>query len=72
MLARQDTQALGEIAHRINGAARMVGQSALATEATKLEVAARLKQLDRLTELSQTVQALMDSTTREIRLWLDE
>jgi CheY-like chemotaxis protein len=72
VLARQDTQALVEIAHRINGAARMVGQSALATEATKLEVAARLKQLDRLAELSQTVQALMDSTTREIGLWLDE
>ena len=71
-LARQDTQALVETAHRIKGAARMVGQQALATEAAQLEAAARLKQLDRLDELGQTVQALMDSIRGEMELWLDE
>ncbi len=71
-LARQDTQALVETAHRIKGAARMVGQQALAEEAARLEAAARLKQLDRLGELSQTVQALMDSIRGETGLWLDE
>ncbi|MGY3944069.1 ATP-binding protein [Aeromonas tecta] len=71
-LARQDTQALVETAHRIKGAARMVGQLALATEAAQLEAAARLKQLDRLDELSQAVQGLMDAITGEIGLWLDE
>lgn len=71
-LARQDSQALVEIAHRIKGAARMVGQSALAAEAAQLEAAARLKQLDRLAELSQTVLVLMDGITREIGSWLDE
>ncbi|MNJ66408.1 hypothetical protein D3C77_624830 [compost metagenome] len=50
----------------------MVGQQALAEEAARLEAAARLKQLDRLGELSQTVQALMDSIRGETRLWLDE
>ncbi len=71
-LARQDTYALVETAHRIKGAARMVGQQALAEEAARLEAAARLKQLDELTELSQTVLALMNSITCEIGLWLDE
>ncbi|MEG0008867.1 MAG: transporter substrate-binding domain-containing protein [Aeromonas sp.] len=71
-LARQDTQALVETAHRIKGAARMVGQVALATEAAELEAAARLKQLNKLDELSRTVQVLMDGITREIGLWLDE
>ncbi|MFM1643202.1 ATP-binding protein [Aeromonas salmonicida] len=71
-LARQDTYALVETAHRIKGAARMVGQLPLAEEAARLEAAARLKQLEELTELSQTVQALMNSITREIGLWLDE
>ncbi|MNR59617.1 hypothetical protein D3C85_1809130 [compost metagenome] len=50
----------------------MVGQQALATEAAQLEAAARLKQLDRLDELGQTVQALMDSIRGEMELWLDE
>ena len=60
------------IAHRITGAARMVGQSALAAEAAQLEVAARQNQLDRIIELSQRVQTLMDSISREIGFWLDE
>ncbi|MCR3969423.1 MULTISPECIES: Hpt domain-containing protein [Aeromonas] len=72
VLARQDTQALVGIAHRITGAARMVGQSALAAEAAQLEVAARQNQLDRIIELSQRVQTLMDSISREIGFWLDE
>ncbi|MGL4356521.1 MAG: ATP-binding protein [Aeromonas popoffii] len=71
-VACQDTHALVETAHRIKGAARMVGQLALAEEAARLEAAARLKQLEELTELSQRVQALMNSITREIGLWLDE
>ena len=71
-LARQDTYALVETAHRIKGAARMVGQQALAEEAARLEAAARLKQLDELSELSQTVLALMKAITGEIGLWLDE
>ncbi|MDF2412202.1 transporter substrate-binding domain-containing protein [Aeromonas sp. 1HA1] len=71
-VACQDTHALVETAHRIKGAARMVGQLALAEEAARLEAAARLKQLEELTELSQTVLALMNSITREIGLWLDE
>ncbi|WP_429130218.1 ATP-binding protein [Aeromonas media] len=72
VLARQDTQALVGIAHSITGAARMVGQSALAAEAAQLEVAARQNQLDRIIELSQRVQTLMDSISREIGFWLDE
>lgn len=50
----------------------MVGQQALAEEAARLEAAARLKQLDELSELSQTVLALMKVITGEIGLWLDE
>ncbi|WP_336583916.1 response regulator [Aeromonas caviae] len=71
-LASQDTQALVETAHRIKGAARMVGQQALAEEAARLEAAARLKQLDKLDDLARAVQALMDSIRVETGLWLDE
>ena len=71
-LAVRNGDALLEVGHRIKGAARMVGQQALATEAAQLEAAARLKQLDRLDELGQTVQALMDSIRGETGLWLDE
>ncbi|WP_324062729.1 transporter substrate-binding domain-containing protein [Aeromonas caviae] len=71
-LASQDTQALVETAHRIKGAARMVGQQALAEEAARLEAAARLKQLDKLDDLARAVQALMDSIRGETGLWLDE
>ncbi|WP_349921156.1 ATP-binding protein [Aeromonas veronii] len=71
-LARQDTQGLVEIAHRIKGAARMVGLSTLATEAAQLETVARLKQLDRLAQLCQRVETLMNGITGDIGLWLDE
>ena len=71
-LGRQDTQGLVEIAHRIKGAARMVGLSTLAMEAAQLEAAARLKQMDRLAQLFQRVDTLMNGITGDIGLWLDE
>jgi signal transduction histidine kinase/CheY-like chemotaxis protein len=71
-LACQDTRSLVETAHRIKGAARMVGLQALATQATELESAARLKQMDRLDKLVGGVQVLMTAIAHDIGLWLHE
>lgn len=71
-LVCQDTSTLLETAHRIKGAARMVGLQTLASEAARLESAARLKQLDELDELAATVQALMTTIAHDIGLWLNE
>ncbi|PJG59319.1 ATP-binding protein [Aeromonas cavernicola] len=71
-LASRDALALVETAHRIKGAARMVGLDELATHAAKLESAARLKQMDKLDELAFAVQQLINAITHEIGLWLDE
>ena len=71
-LAQQDTQMLLDTAHRIKGAASIVGLSALAAQAARLESAARFRQMDELDALSQTLQVLMHATTREIGTWLDE
>ena len=62
-LASQDTQALVETAHH-QGAARMVGQQALAEEAARLRRRPDWKQLDKLDDLARAVQALMDSHQR--------
>ncbi|WP_033136259.1 ATP-binding protein [Aeromonas finlandensis] len=67
-----DTQELVEIAHRIKGAARMVGEVPLAEQAARLESAARLKQLGELDSLGQGVQAIMNRIEQEMGLWLDE
>lgn len=71
-LASHDFGALVETAHRIKGAARMVGLQELASEAARLESVARLKQLDELDELTGKVQLLMTAIAHDIGLWLDE
>ena len=71
-LTCHDTQALVETAHRIKGAARMVGLQELAAQAARLESAARLKQTEELEELVCGVQVLMNAISHEIGLWLDE
>ncbi|EKP0306480.1 transporter substrate-binding domain-containing protein [Aeromonas veronii] len=71
-LACHDFNALVETAHRIKGAARMVGLHELACQAARLESAARLKQLDELEALTGTVQQLMTAIAHDIGLWLDE
>jgi hypothetical protein len=50
----------------------MVGLQALATQATELESAARLKQMDRLDKLVGGVQVLMTAIAHDIGLWLHE
>ncbi|WP_052446025.1 ATP-binding protein [Aeromonas fluvialis] len=71
-LTCHDFGALVETAHRIKGAARMVGLQELASQAARLESVARLKQLDELDELIGTVQLLMTAIAHDIGLWLDE
>ncbi|WP_421206027.1 ATP-binding protein [Aeromonas sp. 601027] len=71
-LACHDFNVLVETAHRIKGAARMVGLQELATQAARLESAARLKQLEELDELTGKVQLLMTAIAHDIGLWLDE
>lgn len=71
-LACHDNQALLETAHRIKGTALMVGQQELAVQATKLESAVKLKQMDRLDILAGEVQKLMNIHANIIGLWLDE
>ena len=71
-LACHDFSVLVETAHRIKGAARMVGLQELATQAARLESAARLKQLEELDELTSKVQLLMTAIAHDIGLWLDE
>ena len=71
-LACHDTQALVETAHRIKGAARMVGLQELAMQAARLESAARLKQTEALEALVGGVQVLMNAISHEVGLWLDE
>ncbi|MGL6399236.1 ATP-binding protein [Aeromonas veronii] len=67
-----DASALVETAHRIKGAARMVGLEELASQAAMLESAARLKRLDEIDDLVSTVQRLMTAIAHDIGLWLDE
>ena len=71
-LAVRNGDALLEIAHRIKGAARMVGECALAEQAELLESAARLKQLDEFAVLGQEVDLLINRVTYETGLWLNE
>ncbi len=71
-LSSEDSQELVEIAHRIKGAARMVGELSLAEQAAQLESAARLKQLSELALLTQRVEEQMNNIEREMGLWLDE
>jgi len=71
-LSSDDSQELVEIAHRIKGAARMVGELSLAEQAAQLESAARLKQLSELALLTQRVEEQMNNIEREMGLWLDE
>ncbi|WP_241462261.1 ATP-binding protein [Aeromonas finlandensis] len=71
-LAACDEAAVLEIAHRIKGAARMVGECALAEQAEQLENAARFKQLDVLAVLGQEVDLLINQVTYETGLWLNE
>jgi len=71
-LASSDSLELVELAHRIKGAARMVGETALAEQAAQLETAARLKQVGELELLTQKVEEQMNSIEREMGLWLDE
>lgn len=71
-LASHNMSALEETAHRIKGAARMVRFQALATQAARLESAARLKQQGELGELASAVQVLMATIAYDIGLWLDE
>ncbi|MCF3099282.1 transporter substrate-binding domain-containing protein [Aeromonas australiensis] len=71
-LACHDFGALVETAHRIKGAARMVGLQELASQAARLESAARLKQLEELDELTSKVQLLMTAIAHDMGLWLDE
>lgn len=67
-----DSQELVEIAHRIKGAARMVGELFLAEQAAQLESAARLKQLSELELLAQRVEEQMSNIEYEMGLWLYE
>ena len=67
-----DSQEMVEIAHRIKGAARMIGEQQLAEQAAQLESAARLKQLSELELLTQGVEEQMNNIEREMGLWLDE
>ena len=71
-LSSSDSQELVEIAHRIKGAARMVGEHSLAEQAAQLESAARLKQLSELALLTQRVEEQMNNIERDMGLWLDE
>ncbi|MGL5326828.1 MAG: ATP-binding protein [Aeromonas sp.] len=71
-LACHDFGALVETAHRIKGAARMIGLQELASQAARLESVARLKLLEELDELTGKVQLLMTAIAHDIGLWLDE
>lgn len=71
-LSTGDMKGLVEVAHRIKGAARMVGELKLAEQVAMLESAARLKQLDMLDTLGEAVVALINDIEREMGLWLDE
>ncbi|MFB2864503.1 ATP-binding protein [Aeromonas sp. MdU4] len=71
-LSTNNMKGLVEVAHRIKGAARMVGELTLADQVARLESAARLKQLDSLAALGQGVIDLMHDIEREMGLWLDE
>lgn len=71
-IAAGDSEELVEVAHRIKGAARMVGEVLLAAQAAKLESAARLKQLNELEHLGQGVSELMNDVEHKMGLWLHE
>ncbi|HEH9439325.1 TPA: transporter substrate-binding domain-containing protein [Aeromonas sobria] len=71
-IAAGDSEELVEVAHRIKGAARMVGEVLLAAQAAKLESAARLKQLHELEHLGQGVSELMNGVEHNMGLWLHE
>ncbi|TNH83584.1 ATP-binding protein [Aeromonas sobria] len=71
-IAAGDSEELVEVAHRIKGAARMVGEVLLAAQAAKLESAARLKQLNELEHLGQGVSELMNDVEHNMGLWLHE
>ncbi len=67
-----DSKEMVEIAHRIKGAARMIGEQPQAEQAAQLESAARLEQLSELELLTQGGQEQMNNIEREMGLWLDE
>ncbi len=71
-LSSGDSQEMVEIAHRIKGAARMIGEQQLAEQAAQLESAARLKQLSEFELLTQGVEEQMNNIERDMGLWLDE
>ncbi|HEH9418195.1 TPA: transporter substrate-binding domain-containing protein [Aeromonas sobria] len=70
-LATRDAEALLEIAHRIKGAARIVGEDELAEQAESLESAARLEQWGALEGLVQRVDEWIARVTHKTRLWLN-
>lgn len=60
------------IAHRIKGAARMVGLQVIADQACAIEQATRLNQINGLNDLVDELHQLMTNIANDIGSWLDE
>jgi HPt (histidine-containing phosphotransfer) domain-containing protein len=65
--AAESASARAEAAHRLKGAARMVGARMLADQASQVEAAARAGDAETALAVSENLAAMLDETTRAAR-----